>query len=238
MKKLNSITGIFIIGFSFICIACGTILPIQGNGDLVTSERNISAFEKIDVSGAAEVRYYISEEFRAVVTVDSNLDKYTEVYTINNVLHIGTKNGNYDFTKYTVEVYAPTLSGITVSGSGEFSNEETISTSTFSARVSGSGKINGMVLCGSTTSYISGSGKITLNGSSEDLQLDISGSGDFAGSGFNTKNASVKISGSGEAKINVTDILEARISGSGDLYYFGNPETDFNISGSGKIHKM
>jgi hypothetical protein len=47
---------------------------------------------------------------------------------------------------------------------------------------------------------------------------------------------SVKISGSGKCKINVGDSLEANISGSGSVYYKGDPDKiRSNVSGSGKV---
>jgi len=37
--------------------------------------------------------------------------------------------------------------------------------------------------------------------------------------------------------VNVSDILNAKISGSGSVYYIGNPLLDVNITGSGSVIK-
>ena len=234
MKKLNIVIGII----SAVLVSCCTIFPIRGNGNLVTSERGVSSFEKINLSGSAEVRFHVSEEYRAVVTVDSNLDKYTEVYTRGNVLIIGSKSGAYFFTKYLVDVYCPTLTGVSMSGSGQFSGNDTIITSTFDTNISGAGTINGTIECSAFSVKISGSGKATVIGNSEDLKIDISGSGNFNGNEFSTNNAAVLISGSGKVSICVTDDLKVDMSGSGDLNYRGDPKTDLRITGAGRIRKI
>ena len=238
MKNLNIAAMILIIGISAGYVSCkGTILPIKGNGNLVTTERAVSPFLKIHVSGSAEVRFHESQEYRAVITVDSNLDEYTEVFTGDDMLNIETKSGNYLFTKYLVDVYCPTLAGVSISGSGHFSCNDTIIASTFDSNVSGSGKIDLRIQCNNFSTKISGSGKVTITGNCKDSSIDISGSGNFNGNEFAINNAVVRISGSGKVNIYVTDNLKANISGSGELNYRGEPKIDSSVSGSGRIRK-
>jgi len=214
-------------------------LPLRGNGNLVTSEKTVSSFKGIKISGSAKVRFYVSQEYRAVVTVDSNLEEYTKIYTKDNVLNIGTESGNYLFTKYLVDVYCPALTAVTVSGLGQFSGEDTLIASTFDTHISGMGKIEGTIECDAFSAKITGSGRITVGGNCKDSSVDISGSGKFDGDEFTANNADVRISGSGKVTIDVTDTLKARISGSGDLLYRGEPPTvESSVTGSGRIKKM
>jgi len=46
------------------------------------------------------------------------------------------------------------------------------------------------------------------------------------------------VSGSGTARVDVAQKLKARVSGSGDVYYEGDPVVDGDVSGSGKILKI
>ena len=41
--------------------------------------------------------------------------------------------------------------------------------------------------------------------------------------------------GSGSCKCNVTDNLEASVSGSGNITYIGSPKIDARVSGSGRV---
>ena len=129
MKKLKIAALLLIIWISVTCVSC-TILffaHIRGNGDLMTSEITVSQFTKINISGSAQVRFHASNEHRVVITTDSNLFEYIDIYTRGNTLNIGTKSRySLSFTKWVVDVYSPSLIGISVSGSGSFKSKDTI----------------------------------------------------------------------------------------------------------------
>jgi len=253
MKKSSVVVMIFVIGFSATCLSC-VIFPVMGNGHLVSTERAVSSFEKIDISGSTEVLFHESQAYRVVITVDSNLYDYVDIFTRNKELNIKTKNGNYSFTRFLVDVYCPVLTGVSMSGSGSFAAMDKITTSSFesdisgsgkiegtiecrdfSARVSGSGRMNNNIVCDSLSANISGSGAITIAGTGKDSNVKISGSGAFNGIDFKTNNASAQINGSGSMSIWVLDYLKANISGSGGVRYRGNPRIDFSGSGSGRL---
>jgi len=232
--------------------------PKRGNGNLVTFEKPLSQFEKLQISGRAIVNFYESREYRAVVTVDSNLQEGVRIYIDNDVLKIGTKNGrSYIFTQYIVDVYCPRLSGISISGSVRFEGKDKINSpsfnlnisgvgkitgafecSDFSATISGSADINSRLICNSLKAGISGSGKITLAGETKDLDITVSGSGDFIGHELCANNAALQISGSANINIWVMDYLKANVSGSGLVRYRGNPKIEYRASGSGRFENV
>ena len=245
MKKIFCKLAImaFVIGISvayFSSTGCSSYRHIKGDGNLVTSEKVVSTFEKIICTGFVEVRFHASEKYQVVVTVDANLDEYVEIFTQNNVLNIGTKRGyDYKFTKFSIDVYCPLLTSVSMSGSGRFAGVNKIIAPTFDASVSGSGMVEGTIECDNFSGRISGSGKITISGTSEYAKIVISGSGNFNGNSFNAKNATVNVSGSGKANICVEDNIKANVSGSGGVNYCGEPsKVDTNVSGSGRIRKI
>jgi len=53
-----------------------------------------------------------------------------------------------------------------------------------------------------------------------------------------TKECEVEIYGSGDCDVNVSESLDVRINGSGNVTYKGNPaEVNQKVSGSGGAHK-
>ena len=239
MSNKKIIWALAVIGICAFYTACILTNQIIGNGDIITSERTVSAFEEVNHRGAGTVYYHASDEYRVTVTIDENLDEFVEIITKDNVLNIGTKSGSYSFTKFVVDVYCPVLTGVSVSGSGNFMSSDRIVSRTFSSTVSGSGSIGGVFECESFYAKISGSGKIDVAGNSKDADISISGSGKFSGSDFEMENADVRVSGSGNAAVYVTNNLKANISGSGGINYGGEPKTiNSNVSGSGNIRKM
>lgn len=121
-----------------------------------------------------------------------------------------------------------------VSGSGNieiYGECDTLETS-----ISGSGTIElEAPACLYTTIYISGSGKAELEGSSDEAEFKILGSGKIKAFSFPVKKAYVLVGGSGSIEVNVSEILNANISGSGNLYYIGNPRINFSDNGSGSL---
>ena len=226
----------FVIGVFAGCVP-SAFNVVKGNGNLLTSEKSVSAFEKIHVSSSANVRFHSSSEYRVVVTTDKNLDEYVEVVTKDNVLNIGTKSGSYSFSKFLVEIYCPTLTGISISGSGSFESVDKITSSIFDTSISGSGRIEGNIECKTFYARISGSGRIIITGSSKDADVNISGSGKFNGSDFIVNNTTIHINGSGSADVHVIDNLNANVSGSGNINYHGDPKTNTNVNGSGRVRK-
>jgi len=238
MKNLNIFTLLFITVISMVYVSCSNLLSTVGNGNLVASERTVSTFEKISSSGSSEIRFHASQEYRVVVTTDSNLVDIVTTDIRNNVLNIGFKGGSYSFTRIQVDVYCPILTSVSISGSGSFTGNDTIITSTFDLKVSGAGKIDGTIECGNFSAKIKGSGKINVSGNGNNSDIDISGSGIFSGNNFAINNAAVRVSGSGRANIFVSENLNVDITGSGEVNYRGNPGIESKTSGSGRINKL
>lgn len=232
MGMLNTALAMIIGTLSSISVSCVHF----GNRNIVSSERLLSPFEKVNSGGNAEVRFHESQEYRAVITVDSNLEEFVDLKTRNGTLHIGTKpGGSYSFSTLLVDVYCPRLSGVSISGSGNFTGMDKITSPSFESNVSGSGNIEGTVECDNYYAVISGSGKITITGTGSNSNIRISGSGDFHGFDFRIDRATAHISGSGKMNIWAMENIDARVSGSGSIVYRGNPKIAFSGSGSGKI---
>jgi len=246
MEKIIIAIALVVVGVSIAFMSCdatGTDKDIiKGNGNLVTSERVVSAFEKISVSGNPEVKFNISDEYKVVVKVDSNLVEYTNIYTSGNVLYIEgkkiQKETGYSFTKYSVDVYCPVLTGIIVEGDSKFSSNDTIISSTFDIIASGDAIISVKVNSNSLTANMKDFGKLTIVGNSEKSIIDINrGDAILDGKGFFTKDSTVSING-GTVYICVADKLKADLSGEGQLFYRGQPSMDLNIGLFSKIEKF
>lgn len=83
----------------------------------------------------------------------------------------------------------------------------------------------------------SGSGNIhvTQFDNQPELEINIYGSGSFMGYPIQVADCRIRIEGSGECEVNVTDELYAAIKGSGNIYYKGHPRITTDIKGSGTL---
>jgi hypothetical protein len=74
-----------------------------------------------------------------------------------------------------------------------------------------------------------------LEGTGDELDFNLSGSGELKAFGMQMNEADVVISGSGDAEVRVVNRLSARISGSGNVLFRGNPVVNSTITGSGRV---
>jgi hypothetical protein len=237
MKK--AIITVFLIGFACFAVNAGGRAE-KGNGNVISSERAIPPFEKIENAAEAIVRFHASREYRAIVTVDSNLDKYVKTTTRNNVLRIETEPNvfGFRFTRFVVDIYCPMITGVSISGSGRFEAVDKITAPAVGLTVSGSGAIYGDMECDAVSINISGSGETEGNIKSGRVSANISGSGNMKGN-INCDIFSVRISGSGKMTINGNaGESDINISGSGDIFgsAFMTNNANIGISGSGNVN--
>ena len=66
----------------------------------------------------------------------------------------------------------------------------------------------------------------------------MSGSGDLRLFDLRAREVHVSIAGSGDAKVNASERLDATVAGSGDVRYRGNPkEVAQSVNGSGSVER-
>jgi len=86
---------------------------------------------------------------------------------------------------------------------------------------------------------VKGSGDVKINnGSISNLEITISGSGDIDARNYQVEDVNISVTGSGDTRIWVTETLSGNISGSGDVFYKGNPRINVDVTGSGDIRSF
>ena len=240
MKKLGLLTLVF--AFTISCSAQWG-KTIKGNGDKVTIDRSTGDYDAIAVSGWFDVDLVDGQEGKLTLEGESNLLEYitTEVkdgkLIIKSEKGVNLKPSNWN-SGIRITVPVESVNSIALSGSGDIVGKKTIKTDRLSTAMSGSGDITLDVDVRSVDASMSGSGDITLSGRATDFDATISGSGDIKAFDMEADNVDATVSGSADIKVTATKMLKARVSGSGDITYKGNPEKlDTKTSGSGDISK-
>ena len=84
-----------------------------------------------------------------------------------------------------------------------------------------------------------GAGDIKIyNGAISKLEMILSGAGDIDARSYQVEDCEVKLSGVGTIKTWVTDTLDGKISGVGDILYKGYPRVNVSVSGVGKVQEL
>jgi hypothetical protein len=150
------------------------------------------------------------------VTTDDNILPVINTTVDGATLNVYSKQSYRATHGVNVKITMPALEGVSVSGSGDI-------------QVSG-------LKAGELEARVTGSGDVTLKGSAERLRAEVTGSGDVHAADLSTKSARVKVTGSGDVTVRVTAELDATVTGSGDVHYYGHPpEVRKHVTGSGDI---
>ncbi|GLB50063.1 head GIN domain-containing protein [Neptunitalea lumnitzerae] len=239
---MKSITKLSILTFAILFItSCNASWNgIEGNGRSTTSTRNVGSFDGIEVAGSYHVTLEKGNEGKVTINAEENIIDYIVTEVTNNVLHIYTKDGfSLRSTRgIKITVGFSNLNKAILTGSGSIKSESVISASKMTASVTGSGDIALKVKADKVDSYVTGSGDILLEGDTTDFKCTVTGSGDISAYELKASNVIADVTGSGDIHLYCKANLKAYVSGSGDIYYKGNPEIrDLSTSGSGDINK-
>ncbi|RUT73505.1 head GIN domain-containing protein [Ancylomarina longa] len=210
-----------------------------------TENRNVGSFESISLSIHAKV--YLNQGNSTSLKIKGNADDLEKILTETDgsTLKIKRKKASWGWNKSfkRIEVYitTPTVRNLTISGSGNIITQTPIHTDDAEYVISGSGKlIVDDLHAKSVNCTISGSGDINLKGNGvEDVEINISGSGNVNAANLEAENVSIRVSGSGDCKVFASKSLNAKVAGSGDIYYRGKPEKlETKSLGSGSIKSV
>lgn len=205
---------------------------------------DVSDFSGVSLKTSADVYITPGNTFKVTVEGDEETLEDTDIYVRGGMLIIDNKDNNFSWfgnrnRDLEVMITMPKLEEVSVSGSGNLVTKGKFSSERLELNVSGSGDLEIEADARQTEASISGSGKIYIKGSTDRLDMSISGSGRIRGEDFKAKTCYAKISGSGSCEIYVEEEIDAKISGSGSIYYDGNPQrVNSHSSGSGKVRKM
>jgi hypothetical protein len=212
---------------------------LVGSGPVVTEQRNGSGFSGVNLSIDATVNITEDSIYSIEVMAQQNILDLLKTQVDGSTLCInyGTRVNVIPTEDVTINLHMPAVSSLNVSGSGDINAAQPFSCGNLSMDVSGSGIINlNKVDAQSINANISGSGKVTVNaGSSNIVTTKISGSGKVNLMDVMANAVSTNTSGSGTTRVFAIQTLNAKISGSGDVYYKGSPVVTSSISGSGKL---
>jgi hypothetical protein len=190
---------------------------VDGNGYRSNVTRTMGSFNEVIVNGEFEVQIDTGRASSVFIDGDENLLDLVVTHVSGNQLIIETEDHTclQPTHPIVVTVTTPDLSGIHLNGSGKV-NCDGLHTDELSL-------------------YLDGSGEMGLNGVAGNAEYNILGSGHIQGGEMITDTCSCYISGSGRIDTRVNNLLNVTITGSGMVYYFGNPVVESYISGSGKV---
>ena len=244
MKRLTSLFVLCFVAFPLFhsCIM-GPWNVVKGNHQIVNKTIAIDDYDEITLSVPADVVYrQISQDEPFLqVTVDENILPFVDISVRGKRLTIKSEdNVNLHPSRFVIYTNSRSLGKVSVIGSGDVSLEKAVNARDMKISVTGSGDLKtDSLYCENIDVSITGSGDVNLKGAATNAKYSITGSGDIQAYDYLVEKLDCQISGSGDIQAYVVANLIARISGSGNIRYKGNPESvDTKVTGSGDIRRV
>lgn len=242
MKNLK-ITGM-LAALLFLSVAGMQAQTVTPSKKYITREiKNVSNFSSIKVLGSADVEYRQSKDAKVKVSIygSDNLVDLLEVSTMNGVLQVKVKEGVtilHGERRLKVVASSSSLTRVDIQGSSDVYLKGTVTGTGLQLNVNSSGDINAENLQYATIStVVKGSGDIKLkNIKATDIKAEVNGSGDIDMDG-SAQRATLAVNGSGDIsadKLITTNVI-ATVTGAGDIDCYASKQLDAKVVGSGEI---
>ncbi len=214
----------------FFCLSlfAGSFCIAQNDGELI--KKDLQPFTRLSMGG--ETTVFLKQTQQPYISFKSGDAKSIEYSLQGDQLSI---NGSAD----AIYLGVPSLAEIDVAGTAELYSSDTLKSDNLSITASGAGDINLLLNCALTKCQVTGASDVKLAGNTNDLNASVSGSGDLLAQKLYANTTTANISGSADAKVNCKDQLKGAVSGTGTLYFAGNPaQVDVAVTGSGALKKL
>ena len=246
MKKQYLLIVVLLV-MALSTLACGVTIDgvdlnsVRGSGTVVTEERQVSGFERVELSGIGALVIEVGSEETLVIEAEDNLLEYIETTVRGDTLEIGSRERTNLQPTEPISYYltVKSLDSISVSGLGNVVGPG-LEATRFSVDISGAGDVSLESLDAERLDIsISGLGSLGIDaGQVSEQSIDLSGSGGYNGRNLESADAEIYVSGLGSASVWATENLFVNISGSGSVRYAGDPSVDMDISGLGSLKKI
>lgn len=206
--------------------------------------RSIARFDEISLRVAANLYLEQGNERSLEITAnEATLDKLiVEVLGGKLIIRFSVEDwlfGSFKPGKIDIRLVADEpINALNIQGSGNIIATSAITTPFITLNIAGSGDIKMSELETKQLDVnITGSGDVVISGTEmlDEIHVNIAGSGDVMAYQLQAREAFVRIAGSGDCDLYVSELLDAKILGSGDVNYRGEPALRTSISGSGRV---
>jgi hypothetical protein len=210
----------------------------RGSGKVVTENRKVSDFTKVDISGGYKVRLVQDSSLNVSISADDNLMKYIQTGVSGGKLRIKSKKNLCSSGEITLTIGVRNLEEIDASGAVEVSSNSRINTGDLHFDLSGATKIDMDINAKNVSTDGSGATQIYLKGQAASHNIELSGTGKVEALDFVVGKYSIETSGASHCKINALTSLDVNTSGASEIEYRGTPSINSKKSGASSIKKV
>lgn len=228
------------MGVSLLFSACNINIGENGNGNVVTEEREVTA-DFTEVRGSTGLEVYLTQgaENKIVVVADENLLQYIQTNIEDGKLNVKTSHNIGRSKSKKVHVTYKELNNIEASSGAEVIGNSVIKSQNLSLRSSSGAELTVEVFAQNLIAKSSSGSDLEVSGKATSLNADASSGSELDAKKLLVINCKAEASSGAEVTVNVKEKLETSASSGGEINYFGNPvSVNSNKSSSGSVNKM
>ena len=237
MKKCIGLVCVLLFSLAGACSIQG-FQNVVGSGKIVSEDRTVSGVQGVALGVPGDLAIELGDQETLQVEAEDNLLPYIETSVRNGRLEIRTRpNTNFRPTQpLHFRLVVKGLDTIEDSSLGNITVPQ-LKANRFTVKISSGGSINLAGLDASTLdAQLSSLGNLVIGAGQVGQQtITISSSGAYQAGELRSQTAVVRISSLGSATLWVTDRLEAHLSSSGNVNYYGSPKVTQETSSLGKV---
>ncbi len=234
---LNSLMiwlGIILIA-SVLSQANAAVLPVSA----VKETRDISAFTRLDVSGAFEVFLVQGDAHELIIEADDDIMDRIETRVSGGELEIFVRGTIRSYKTMKAYITFKDLSEIELSGAVQLEGGNKMQFDKLELEMSGASEVALEMEANSLDIDLSGASKLTIEGVVGNLDADCSGACKLYLANLKATTVDFDSSGASSAEFWVTESLDVEGSGASNIRYKGEPKkVNVNTSGASSVRKF
>ncbi len=216
---------------------------LRGSGNVISETREVSGFDKIQIDGAGELYLTQGDQESLEIKAEDNIIEQIRTEVQDGTLVISfdehfprlnlvpTRTIRFNLSVIDVEK-------ITINGAATVTAEEWQGES-LEVEINGAAEIDmHQVDLAVLDLRLDGGADCSMSGSAQDVTVRVDGAGSVDLKDLQSSTSEVVINGASEARLWVTEKLNAEINGAGSIRYYGSPQVSQNIQGIGTIRSL
>jgi Putative auto-transporter adhesin, head GIN domain len=209
----------------------------MGSGRVVADTRAVTGFSAIDLRGVGQLMVTLSDQEGLTVEAEDNLLPQITSTVSGDTLILNLEAGR-PTRPIVYRVAARQITALSTSGAGDV-EAPGLTGPRLRTSQSGAGSIRLERLSAQLLeSSLSGAGSLDADGTASRLVVNQTGAGNVAARDLAVQDADLTMSGAGNATVRVSNTLQVRLTGAGNVEYLGNPRVESSVTGGGTVRPI
>ena len=209
--------------------------------DVISQQRIIENFNKINIHGRAQVEYIATRENEHKLEIDAprNLLRYVKSEIDLDQLNIKIDHSGITKVQVLIRIFAPEIDAISLNGEIDFrTNDSRLRGEVLDIESLGTVNITADLDVHDLQARLKGFGKINLSGRANVQTISAQGNLNIQADKLSGEVGELELLGDGNCSLNLSESLDIIIKGAGSVTYIGSPSVENQIIGAGAINKI